>query len=439
MTSNMGSLLVSVLFLGVLSYFWVGLYPFPNPNAASLTTPYGGSSNRFNQIVVVLMSGILIFGILGKTNRNLFLRPRGLLIAMLLWFGFSALFASDPGTAYRRIIFALLVVSCSSAMLLLPKNREQFIDLMCIGMLVVVAVAYYGILALPHLAIHQFTDALEQDLAGDWRGHLGHKNAAAASMVSVVFLGLYLTRAKSLVLGAVIVVLATVFLWKSGSKTSFGLLPFTIVLTWMFERFRMFRPLIVLGALLVVNSILMSAATSSSVRELLVALGIDPTFTDRTSIWAIALHAIGQKPVTGYGFQAFWQTNELFRSGYSLYTWAVTAANAHNGYLDQLINGGIPGFLLVIVWLVFLPLKYASRALSGPNDRALTRLFLRIWLFSLFFACFESSFFGNTGPIWFTMLFGVFGLRLQALAYLIQSEVPQIGPVVLCPDPKNSR
>lgn len=412
-------LLASCLFLGVFFYFWVGIDPFPNPNAVELTTPYGGSSNRLNQIVVILMTGLLLFAVMGRENRRYLLCPRGLLLALLAWFAFASLFAGDPGTAFRRIVFAILVCSCGSAILLLPKSREQFTNLVCYGLLLVVAIAYYGIIAMPHLAIHQLTDSLEQNLAGDWRGHMGHKNAAAAAMVFAVFFGLYVARSKSMLLGGVLVVLATVFLWKSGSKTSFAMMPMVLILAWLFERVALLRPVIVIGGVALVNALLVAAAASDTVQQMLASAGIDPTFTDRTSIWAIALNVIGQRPLTGFGFQSFWQTEALFRSGFSLYSWAVTAANAHNGYLEQFINAGIPGFLLVITWLVLLPLSHANRALRGGNDILLTRLFLRIWIFSLYFACLESPFFGNVGPIWFTMLIGIFGLRLQAVAHLI--------------------
>ncbi|WP_428670112.1 O-antigen ligase family protein [Roseibium sp.] len=416
-------LLTAALFLGVFFYFWIGLDPFPNPNAVDLKTPYGGSSNRLNQIVVVLMSGALLWVILGKANRRYLLCPRVLLLVMLAWFCFASLFAGDPATAFRRIVFAILVCCSSSAILLLPKSREQFTNLMAIGLCLVIGFSYYGIVALPHLAIHQLTDSLEKNLAGDWRGLMGHKNIAAAAMVFSVFFGLYILRARSALIGGVIVVLATIFLWKSGSKTSFAMMPAVLALVWIFENVRLLRPVIVVGGLVLINTLLISAAASETVQQLLASVGIDPTFTDRTAIWSITLQVIGQNPVTGFGFQSFWQTEALFRSGYSLHSWAVTAANSHNGYLEQFVNAGVPGFLLVISWLVFLPLGYANRALAGTNNKLVTRLFIRIWMFSLFFACLESPFFGNSGPIWFTMLVGVFGLRLQAFAHLIE-ETP---------------
>ncbi len=432
-------LITAVLFLGVFFYFWISLTPFPDPNAPSLTTPYGGTSNRLNQIVVLLMSATLLFAVLGKASRVLLMRPYSLLAAILVWYLFASLFAGDPGSAFRRIIFTALVCMCSSAILLLPRSREQFANLIMIGVLAVLGIAYFGIIAKPHLAIHQATDALEQLLAGDWRGHLGHKNAAAAAMVFSIFIGLFVMRTRSSLIGAAIVVLAAVFLWKSGSKTSAAMLPVVLIIAWIFERSRVLGAVVFVGLLVCVNTILMSAAASPAVQKLLFQIGIDPTFTDRTSIWQVAQLAIAQSPVVGYGFQSFWQTDALFRSGYSLLTWAVTAANSHNGYVEQLINGGVPALLLSLIWLVFLPISYAGKAIQSTNDATLTRLFLRIWLYSLLLGCLESPFFGTYGPIWFTMVMGIFGLRMQAYGTLLEEEPRTHAKAVQSPTAANAR
>ncbi|MDQ0559778.1 O-antigen ligase [Rhizobium mesoamericanum] len=407
------------LFLAIFSYFWVGLSPFPDPNAASLSTPYGGTSNVLNQLIVIAMSTVVLVTVLKNPARHLLLRPYGLLICLMVWLLFTGLFAGDPSAAFRRIVFAILVCLCANAALLIPRDGRQFAKLMCIGLTFTVGLSYFGVIAFPHLAIHQATDALEQSLAGDWRGHFGHKNVAAAAMVYAVFFGLYLAKAGHGRVGMVIALSAGFFVLHAGGKTSAAMLPAILLLAWIFERWTKLGAVMLIGSLAGLNLILLAAAVSPSFSSLLASAGIDPTFTDRGSIWRLALSAIAERPIIGYGFQSFWQTEALFNSGQAMTTWAVTAANSHNGYVEQLINGGIPALAMVVMWLVILPIGDVRRALSGSNDIALTRLFLRIWLFSLFLACLESPFFGNSGPIWFTMLLAVFGLRLQANAGLV--------------------
>lgn len=419
----------SVLFVIVFCYFWIGISPFPSANDPDLLKAYGNTSNLINQLIVVAMSFVVLVAFLQHPARHLVLRAYVPLLVIFLWLLVTAGFSDSPATALRRIVYAGLVCMCSSAVLLLPRNSTHFARMMGWCMLFAVCLSLAGVVLLPQRAIHQASDALEQMLAGDWRGHFGHKNVAAAAMVYAVFFGLYVARSGFFKLGALLSVCAAVFLLNSGGKTSAAMLPAVLVAAWFFERIGPLRIVVVAGGLIVMNTILMSAAVSPSIQALLTSMGIDPTFTDRASIWELALSAVASRPFTGYGLQSFWQTDALVNGGKAASTWAVTAANAHNGYLDQLINGGVPLLVLMVIWLVFLPCHHASVALRRGHDMALTRLFIRVWLFSLFFSCLENPFFSNNGPIWFTMLLSVFGLRLQAYANLVKTPEARPAPV----------
>ena len=424
-----GGWFATMLFVAVFCYFWIGLDPLPDPLAGSALAAYGESSNAFNQLIVLAMS-VLVMGVLAlHPARDLVFRAYGPVLVIFAWVALTVLFSDTPDSALRRTIYSVLVCLCASAVLLLPRDNVQFARLAGLCLLAAVALSYFGVLVLPGRAIHQATDALEQSLAGDWRGHFGHKNTAAAAMAFAVFFGLYLMRVRMVWSGLLLTLLAGFFLYNSGGKTSLAMLPAVLAGVWLFERIGMFRIVLVLGGLAVLNFIILTAAASPAFQSFLSGLGIDATFTDRASIWNLALSAISSRPFTGYGFQSFWQTDALFYGSHSASTWAVTAANAHNAYVDQLINGGWPLLILVLFWLVILPCRHASMALARGADPDLTRLYVRIWMFGLFASCFESSFFENSGPIWFTILIAVFGLRLQARADLIDN--PQYASVRL--------
>ena len=95
--------------------------------------------------------------------------------------------------------------------------------------------------------------------------------------------------------------------------------------------------------------------------------------------------------------------------------WAVDATSAHNGYLELLLHGGWPLLALMVFWMVILPCHHASIAIKRKTEPALTRLFIRCWLFSAFLGCLESAFLSGE-QMWFMMLIALFGLRLQAYA-----------------------
>lgn len=420
-----GSWFSPLLLVVIFCFFWVGIAPFPDPNASALLTAYGSSSNLVNQVIVITLAALVFWVLVNHSARELVLRSYGMLAVIFLWLLVTAAFSDVPATALRRITYAMLVCLCASSILLLPRSSDEFGKLIGTCVLMAVLLSLLGVFVSPRLAIHQGSDALEQQLAGAWRGHFGHKNVAAAAMVFAVFFGIFFMKTRSFWWGALIVGCSTLFLMNAGGKTSAAMLPAILVTSWAFERIGPFRIVFLVFCLAAMNYILMSAAISRDTQELLASFGIDPTFTDRASVWQLALGAIAERPWLGHGFQSFWQMDGLVHGEGADSTWAVTAANAHNGYLDQAINGGFPLLFLIVIWLVVLPCRHAGLAFRRGQDLELTRLFVRCWLFMLFLSCLESPFFDNRGPVWFTMLIAVFGLRMLAYGNLRTTEYPE--------------
>lgn len=393
-------------------YFWIGLTPFAHWDGKGNLPSTG---NLLNQIVVITLFTVAIASLWRNPGRSVLFSPRSLLGLILLWFCFVSLFSFDPATAFRRIVYALLVCGCANAVLLLPRDSRDFARVFAIGTMAVLLLSYFAVLAVPAVGVHGVNEA-EAALAGDWRGIFGHKNAAAAGMVYLVLFGLYLRKASYRRLGSLIVILAAIFLVRAGGKTATAMLPTVLILGWLFEHCRPLRGPLTIGLVIAMNVILIGLSSSPATSSMLASLGIDATFTGRSSIWAFALARISEAPIMGYGFQLLWGSEYL--RDLTTESWAYLAAHSHNSFLETLLNGGFPALILMIVWLLILPLRDAGEALSTQNDPALTRLFLRIWIFSILLAGLENLFFVNNGPLWFTMLIAVFGLRLQAGASL---------------------
>jgi O-antigen ligase len=280
------------------------------------------------------------------------------------------------------------------------------------------AVAYYGIVFKPLLAIHQASELREPMNAGLWRGHFPHKNSAAAAMVIAAFIGLYVMNVWSRFAGIVIVALSFVFLVNTGGKTSTAMLPAILLLALIFEKARFLRLPIAVGGVGLFNLFAVGSAVFSPLGEFISGLGIDATFTNRADIWRFAFGALAEQPLTGYGFKAFWQTEELVYSGGSVETWAVAAANGHNSYLDIALMTGFPGLALTLIWILFLPLRKIARIAPEREHSHLTRLFVRIWLYTIFNAGLESLFFEGGSLLWFTFMVALYGLSLQSSAEL---------------------
>ncbi len=413
----------TVLFVAVSLFLWVGVTPFIDLTGLDLADPQAGTSNQLYQITLVAISIMMIAYGLAHSMRGWILGPRALLSSLLLWFLFVSLIGAHPMLGVKAIVVTTLVTINAGVYLLLPATEQHFARLCGICMLIVLAIAYYGVLFLPALSIHHAGELLEPMNAGMWRGHFNHKNTAAGAMVISAFLGLYVMSVWSHGIGLLIFVLSCLFLLNTGGKTSSAMLPAILLLAFVFEKARWLRAPIACGVI-GFSFLLVGSGIIRPLNDFIGKLGIDATFTNRADIWRLAYNAILERPLTGYGLKGFWQTPELVYSGSE--TWAVMAGHGHNAYLDLILTTGLPGLVLALVWLLLLPLRDFSRMTEEQQHTPLTRLFVRVWLFALYNAGLESVFFEGRNVVWFTLVAALWGLRMQSRAKLAV-ETPRLA------------
>ncbi|MEN5082944.1 O-antigen ligase [Bosea sp. TWI1241] len=414
----------AVLFMATFLFFWVSLTPFVDLTGEAILDPSAGNSNRLNQIVsLMLFAGTLAYGLMHPL-RHVILQPRLLLAPLFTWFILVSLLGAHPMLGIKATVLAVIVTINASIYLLLPSSERQFARMLGIGTLIVLGLSYYGVVFKPTLAIHQASELREPMNAGLWRGHFPHKNSAAAAMVIAAFFGLFVWSVWSRLAGAVIVAGAFFFLMHTGGKTSTAMLPAIILLAFVFERIRFLRIPIVIGGVGAFNLLAVGSAAFRPLGEFIAGLGIDATFTNRADIWRFAFGQFAERPLTGYGVKAFWQTSELVHSGGSVETWAVAAANGHNSYLDIALMTGLPGLAMTVLWVLVLPLRDISRMAPAVEHSPLTRLYTRIWLYAIFNAGLESLFFEGGNVLWFLLVVSLYGFRLQGSAALAETSRP---------------
>ncbi len=408
---DLDSLVRGVLFVSVFLAAWISFHPFPDLSTPSQAVAEGG--DIANQVGFSTMFLAFAAWTYCHDPRRLLLVMRPVLIAVVAWCVLSVIASWEPASAARRLAFALVVMSISAMVLLLPKNLRQFSDLMATAVLIVLAACYLGVFFLPQYAIHQATDFLEPEHAGNWRGVFPHKNDAGATMVLFIFVGFYVARVRSFALGWIIVALSAIFLAFSQSKTAIGVLPLALILSAIIGRTR--RPGLgiglVIGILLIFNLCSVGTVMFEPMRQLMEAVMPDATFTGRTEIWQLGIQAVAQRPITGYGYMTFWGTQEVVYGFGEAVTWANAASDAHNAYLNLALTIGIPGMLLVVIWVIILPIVDFCRISPDPQTQALQMLFLRVCLYGVYASCFESSMLEQVGEVWFFYMTSTFGLR----------------------------
>jgi O-Antigen ligase len=290
---------------------WISFHPFQSLAEPPQTVTEAG--DRVNQVAFSALFLALGTWTYFHEPQRLLLLVRPIMVVALLWCAASVIFSWEPALAARRLTFTVMVMGMAAMVLLLPKDVRQFSDMMAAVVLIVLALCYLGLVLAPQLTIHQATDFVEPEHAGDWRGIFNHKNMAGVTMVLFIFVGMFVARARSFGLGALIVVLSSIFLGFTGSKTAIGILPLTLILSAIVTRTR--RPALAIALVLVLlvgfNLCTVGSIYFEPIRHLVEEFLPDPTFTGRTELWEFAVEHVMQHPLIGYGFYAFWGTEEV--------------------------------------------------------------------------------------------------------------------------------
>jgi len=196
-----------------------------------------------------------------------------------------------------------------------------------------------------------------------WTGVTSHKNGLGRlCMISAFFLVWSLFKrwqgrdkpvAKYQTYADVFVLIMTIVLLIGPggvySATSIGALATGLVafvsLLWMKKRQINLRvnTWVVIMALIIVYGISVPMMGGLSLGGVTSGFGRDATLTGRTAIWAGLLHYAEQHPILGCGYGGFWTTRMIEK---------FEVNEAHNGYLELLLELGYVGLFLTAVFLL---------------------------------------------------------------------------------------
>lgn len=94
----------------------------------------------------------------------------------------------------------------------------------------------------------------------------------------------------------------------------------------------------------IVTAIFLSIIVNFAYTFLLELLGRDPSLTNRAIIWELITPYVEEKLLLGYGFGAFWASSS---ASAFVERWGFIG-NAHSGYFEALLNGGLVYLVLVV-------------------------------------------------------------------------------------------
>jgi O-antigen ligase len=133
------------------------------------------------------------------------------------------------------------------------------------------------------------------------------------------------------------------------------------------------------------------------------SLGRDTSLTTRTDMWP-ALLSMQDQPLLGAGFNTFWTGRRLLQVEQLIGNMVI---QAHNGYLDTYLNGGLVGLGLLIGLLCVSYRRIRQRLALGSFDA-------RIRFAMLFVAIVhnnaEATFF-KLSLLWFVTMYTLLDFR----------------------------
>jgi O-antigen ligase len=343
-----------------------------------------------------------------KNPARLFYLPLFLAVA-LAWCWLSAIWAIEPSISIRRLILTSLVIlvifSCVRGL-----GFQQSVLLLKVVLLLTLIANYVAVLVTPSFGLHTANEVADTRLIGDWRGIMMHKNIAGATSALTVIVFLLSSTPRWRWTSFAVAALAFFFLFMTESRTSLGITAFSLAAGTLFSILSP-RLRIAVIPLLFLAGVAAVIATTVYWNPITADLYDPKAFTGRTQIWRVLLAFSHDNFLLGSGFGSFWNIGPdgpiyRYASG-----WVSQVTTGHNGYLDLLVQLGLPGLVLVVVAVLIKPLT----ELLTPNRFTPARggLIVGIILFCTGHNFTESSIFDRDSFVHVAL---VLGLALLAAA-----------------------
>jgi exopolysaccharide production protein ExoQ len=327
--------------------------------------PGAGEGSPARQLGYALVALLAFVGIRPiAAPKRILVIPVFIVIA-LAWCWLSVIWALSPSIAVRRIVLTMMIIWSIFA-IVKYAGYQQPVQIIRILLAALLAINLATSILFPDFGIHHVNEPGDKGLIGDWRGIMTHKNFAGPPTVLAILFFVFDAKKIPLVLRATVIAAACYFLVYCQSKTSVGIGIFALIVGIVFTQFRnKYRPLIIIlfalaGAAAGVMAFVYQDPLSGNFTD-------ERSFTGRPLIWKALYDYWVVHPWLGSGFGSFWNIGP----GGPIYKyatgWVTQITVGHNGFLDLLVQIGIPGLALVVFATVVVPLY---RLLSNPEDFA---------------------------------------------------------------------
>jgi O-antigen ligase len=378
----------------ILAVVYVSIVtPFINSTTQSLVA---AEPEWHNRIVWPVMAASAV--VLAVVNRSYVdkrrLPPNIICLLMYLAFaGASVLWAFKPEASFIRFTQqAMILTSIILPAMLAVRTADVMRSLfLCFA---------FGLI-LNVLFIPGSEQIDSRGLSQGLRGYFTDKNALGRFAAIAFLLGLHemLYRGLRRALGIIIVVIATILLELSHSKTSLAFAifaPFLAGITLIAGKKMRISPAIVLWSIAFCCAALSKLSGFNMYRLSEILYG-DPSFSLRTFIWDFVSWEIERRPFLGWGFQSFWYVGFDAPSVVDAPGFVKTMPSAHNGYYDTMLQMGYVGLTLLVI---FITATLHGIGRVADRDPVRAWLMLSLVIFAIFYNFLETSWMSGGELVW---------------------------------------
>ncbi len=319
-----------------------------------ITTHIGGSwdqeSSPVSQFAWTSLYFWAVVGLIRERERALFLVQRsGPILAVIALIVLSSLWSTFPDLTAKRA-FGLFGTSLIGFYVVCRFRLAVFLECFVIATGIAAGLSIFAILFLHRIGV------MQEEYAGAWQGIYGHKNILAAAMVFGIINALLLAlasvgRRRWAYIGLIALFAGLLVGSRSATSLLITATMVGIITLTLLARSRRFAGATGIAVLLVLAVVAIAIpALGIDMQAVFDLLGRDSTLTGRTDIWPYAIQAIGDRPLLGWGYKAFWLDNGPVQQ-YITSDWLPF--HAHNGFLELSLDIGLLGTgTFIIAWFL---------------------------------------------------------------------------------------
>jgi O-antigen ligase len=325
-------------------------------------------SNVINQVLYGSLFIIAVIILIPRKN-ELFniIKNEKFLFSFVMLSLLSILWSEQSFITFKRIFQIIAIVLTCISFLLYTDSAQEILKPFKYILYPYLILTLIVVLVIPGAKDPQFHT---------WRGFTSHKNLLGqVSLLSVIFCYIFYkmgSTAKGKAVAIFMLVLSVALLIGSFSSTS--ILTFAVLagigsllfVDVIFEPIHIGRTVSFILLASIITIIIGVMLWFPEIQTAIPALfGKDITFSGRTDLWEYLLTEVQLKPLLGSGFSAFWvpESHHIMML-YKAFVWLP--GQAHNGYLDILLQTGFVGLGLILLTLINYFIYYFKTAKPHP-------------------------------------------------------------------------